>query len=563
VASHRPEDAEPDGIALPTAPTPEPPAGSPFAQDPAQTQTLLAAIVQSSDDAIVSKDLSGTIMSWNTGAERLFGYTAEEAVGRPITMLLPPERLHEESRILATLVRGERVDHFETERVRKDGRRIQVSLSVSPIRTSDGRIVGGAKIARDISERKLLEAQREELLAKEQIARALAETANQAKDNFLAMISHELRSPLSPILAWARMLRRGMLDATKTRTALETIERNALAQAQLVDDLLDVSRIVAGKLRLEIRPVDLGAVINAAIDVVRPAADAKGIRLHVVLDTETDLIAGDAGRLQQVVWNLLSNAVKFTPRGGRVQIVLERVNSHVEIVVSDDGRGISPSFLPLLFERFQQADTGIARSFQGLGLGLAIVRHIVELHGGTVVAESEGEGKGATFTVKLPRTIFARTAGEIERRHPTRGLPTDPASYASLDDVHVLVVDDEPDSNDLVATLLTACGAEVRVAGSAAEGLAELARWTPDIVVSDIGMPGEDGYAFLAKVRALPGAIANVPAIALTAYATSTDRVRIFSAGFQAHIVKPVDPAELAALVATTAPRRPRLGRSS
>jgi CheY-like chemotaxis protein/anti-sigma regulatory factor (Ser/Thr protein kinase) len=272
------------------------------------------------------------------------------------------------------------------------------------------------------------------------------------------------------------------------------------------------------------------------------------------------VLAGDATRLQQVVWNLLSNAVKFTSKGGRVQITLERVNSHVEIAVSDTGQGIPAEFLPYLFEQFQQAETGTARTHGGLGLGLAIVRRIVELHGGTVVAESAGEDKGSTFTVKMPRMIFARTAGELDRRHPTVGGPLEERSYPRLDELRVLVVDDEPDSNEVMSTALASCGAEVRVAASAAEGLEELRRWTPDVIVSDIGMPGEDGYAFIAKIRAQPGAIGRVPAIALTAYATADDRVRIFSTGFQVHVVKPINPDELLAVVASTAGRLP--GRS-
>src|SRR5581483_11199343 len=448
--------------------------GAPFGDGVAGVQEMLAAIVASSDDAIVSKNLDGIIMSWNAGAERLFGYTVAEAIGRPILMLLPPDRVQEETDILATLVRGERIDHFETERLRKDGQRIDVSLSVSPLKDARGRIVGGAKIARDITARKRLDVEREELLAKERAARSAAEAANRAKDAFLATISHELRSPLSPILAWARMLRTSALDPDKTQRAIETIERNARAQAQLIDDLLDISRIVSGKLRLQVAPVDLVKVIEAAIEVVQPAADAKGIRLQPLLDSDTGPVAGDPARLQQVVWNLLSNAIKFTPRGGRVQATLERVNSHVEIAVSDTGQGISSEFLPHLFERFQQADTGTTRMHGGLGLGLAIVRHIVELHGGTVVAESPGEGAGATFTVKLPRMIFARTAGDAERRHPTVAATRDERPLRPLADlagVRVLVVDDEPDSNDVVSSALTACGAEVRVAGSAAQGL--------------------------------------------------------------------------------------------
>jgi CheY-like chemotaxis protein/two-component sensor histidine kinase len=334
---------------------------------------------------------------------------------------------------------------------------------------------------------------------------------------------------------------------------VEVIERAALAQAQLIDDLLDVSRIASGKLRLEVRPVDLGAVVEQAIEIVRPAADAKGIRLEKVLDTETGMIVGDPTRLQQVMWNLLSNAVKFTPKNGRVQITLERVNSHVEIAVSDTGQGMSAEFLPQVFERFQQAETGSARSHGGLGLGLAIVRHIVELHGGSVFVESAGVGKGSTFTVKLPRMIFARTAGEAERRHPTLVELPEPAAFRSLHDVRVLVVDDEPDSNEVVSAILASAGAEVRVAASAADGLRELQHWRPHVIVSDIGMPGEDGYAFLAKVRAQSTTIGRIPVVALTAYASGEDRVRIFSAGFKAHVVKPTEPAELVAVVANVA----------
>jgi len=539
----------------PPSDVPSGPGGSavPYGDDPVGLHEMLAALVESSDDAIVSKDLHGTIMSWNKAAERIFGYTAEEAISRPITMLLPADRFQEEATILATLVRGERIDHFETERIRRDGRRIAVSISVSPIKDRTGRIVGGAKIARDITQRKQLEQEREEALARERHARGLAESANRAKDAFLAMVSHELRSPLSPILAWARMLRTKTLDEQNSTRAVEVIERAALAQAQLIDDLLDVSRIASGKLRLEVRPVDLGAVVERAIEIVRPAADAKGIRLEKVLDTETGAIVGDPTRLQQVMWNLLSNAVKFTPKNGRVQITLERVNSHVEIAVSDTGQGMSAEFLPQVFERFQQAETGSARSHGGLGLGLAIVRHIVELHGGTVFVESAGVGKGATFTVKLPRMIFARTAGESERRHPTLGERPEPAPFRSLQDVRALVVDDEPDSNEVVSTILASAGADVRVAASAADGLRQLQDWRPHVIVSDIGMPGEDGYAFIAKVRAQSTEIGRIPVVALTAYASGEDRVRIFSAGFKAHIVKPIEPAELVAVIANVA----------
>ena len=383
-------------------------------------------------------------------------------------------------------------------------------------------------------------------------ARATAEVANRAKDAFLGTVSHELRTPLSPILLWARMLRQGTLDEETRRRALETIERSAKSQAQIIEDLLDVSRIIAGKMRIEVRPVHLARVIEAAVEVVRPAAEAKGVRLQTVLDTEVGAVSGDPDRLQQVVWNLLSNAIKFTPKGGGVQVVLERVNSHVEIAVSDTGEGISPAFLPHVFERFQQANSSPSRLHSGLGLGLAIVRHIVELHGGSVRAGSPEEGRGAVVTVTLP-LMLARTAGQTERRHPTASVPANGPQYPALDGVRVLVVDDEPDSNEVVGTLLSSCGAEVRVAASAALAREELTRWTADLLVSDVGMPGEDGYAFIATLRAQEGKSAQVPALALTAYASREDRIRLLSAGFQAHLAKPIDPAELVTVVATLA----------
>ncbi len=515
-----------------------------------QTKARLAAIVESSDDAIIGKDLAGTIVSWNPAAERMFGYRSDETVGHPILMLVPEERHAEEAGILQTLRRGERIEHFETERVAKDGRRIPVSIAVSPIHDASGRVVGAASVARDVTFRAAMERERDALLAREREARAAAEAASRAKDAFLAVVSHELRTPLSPILAWVQMLRDQRLDEQKAHHALETIERNARAQAQLIDDLLDVARIVSGKLRMEVRPVDLAAVIQAAVDVVRPAADAKDIRLQVDLDTETGKIAGDPDRLQQVLWNLLSNAVKFTPRGGRVQVALARVDSHVEIAVGDTGRGIPAEFLPHVFERFQQAETGTTRGQGGLGLGLAIVRHIVELHGGTVHVESGGPDRGATFTVTLPLVIFGRPADELERRRPTLPDAATVHGYPTLTGLRVLVVDDEPDSNDVVSTILAVCGAEVRVAASAAQARSVLDDWRPDVIVTDIGMPGEDGYALLAHIDERHGADGRIPVVALTAYAGTDDRVRLLRAGFQMHVPKPIEPAELVAAVA-------------
>ena len=396
------------------------------------------------------------------------------------------------------------------------------------------------------------------LLDKEQRARAAAEAASRAKDEFLAVLSHELRTPLNAVYGWARMLRSGEVQGAAVTRALDVIMRNANAQVQLIDDMLDVSRIVTGKMRLDVRPVDLRAVVEAALDVVRPAAEAKDIRLQAVLDPSAFGVTGDPDRLQQVIWNLLINAVKFTPRDGRIQVHLQRVNSHVEIQVSDSGQGIAPDVLPHVFERFQQGDSTSTRRHTGLGLGLALVRHLVELHGGTVEASSAGEGQGATFTVKLPVAI-ARPDGEVRplrtRTHPTAAVPVSSLG-PSLRGLRILVVDDDRDGLDLLSTMLINGGAEVRSSPSVAEGLAALQAWRPDVLISDIEMPGEDGYTFIRRVRALDDAkLARTPAVALTAYGRVEDRLRTLSAGYSMHVPKPVDPTELTTIVASLAGR--------
>ena len=513
----------------------------------------LSAIIESADDAIITKTLEGRITSWNKGAERIFGYTAEEAVGQPVTMLIPADHQDEEPVILSKLRRGERVEHYETVRVRKDGSLVDISLTVSPITGPDGQIIGASKIARDISERKRAEAEREQLLEREQALRAKAEEASRLKDEFLATVSHELRTPLTSILGWAHLLRTGRFTGGDATNALETIERNARAQTQLIDDLLDVSRIITGKLRLDVRAVAPNSFIEAAIEAVRPATEAKGIRVQKIMDTGVISVSGDPVRLQQVVWNLLSNAIKFTPKGGRVQIRLERVNSHIEIAVSDNGAGIAPEFLPHVFDRFRQADQRTTRQHGGLGLGLAIVRHLVELHGGSVRAESPGEAQGATFTVLLPVAPVYQSAGVEERVHPAARdtLP----SYECpdrLDGLKVLVVDDEPDTRELLKIGLAQCGAEVALAGSVGETLEAIMRVVPDVLISDIGMPGDDGYELIRRVRQLPAESGGrVPAIALTAYARTEDRMQALRAGYHMHVPKPVELAELVAIVAS------------
>jgi PAS domain S-box-containing protein len=665
----------------------------------------LAALIESADDAIISKTLDGIITSWNKGAQRIFGYTADEVIGKPVTILIPKDHEDEEPTILARLRAGKRIEHYETIRVRKDGKLLDISLTVSPIKGPNGEIVGASKIARDITEQKqarrafdeasarlklaldaarlgdwswdaqtdmvtlsetaanlfgippgphmtwtqmnellhpddrqhakvavenalanhsdydieyrveradntevwvsskgrgiyaddgttvgmlgflhdisirkrneeTLQQQAEALLTLNQTAQTARSEAEQAaaqnerlykqaeessrlKEEFLATISHELRTPLSAILGWTRMLRMGQLSPENAAKALDTIERNARAQAQLVDDLLDVSRIITGKLRMDVRPADPNSFIDAAVEAVKPAAEAKGVRVQKVVDTGAVSIPGDPVRLQQVIWNLLSNAIKFTPRGGRVQIYSQRVNSHLEIVVSDSGQGISPDFLPHVFDRFRQADQKTSRQHGGMGLGLAIVRHLVEMHGGSVRASSEGEGKGATFTVMLPIAPVYQVDASGSRVHPgARDLLPANDITDRLDDLTILVVDDEADTRELLRQGLEYCGAKVRVAGSAAEALDELKVSLPDVVISDIGMPGSDGYDLIRQVRRLPAARGGkIAAIALTAYTRTEDRLQALRAGYDMHVPKPVELAELVAVAASVVRR--------
>jgi PAS domain S-box-containing protein len=687
-----------------------------------ELQSHLAAIVESSDDAIISKSLDGTILSWNKGAERIFGYSAEEVIGKSIYLLIPPERREEEPRIVERLRRGDRIDHYETVRVAKDGRPIEISLTVSPIRDGSGKIIAASKIARDITERKRVERQlgaqariiettnrighvlsaelnlqivmqmvteaatqlvgasfgsffprttereavsfslygvsreifsrsdemtrnsdlfdppfqadaivrisdvnkdsrygktspfygipaedlqiksylaipvisrsgevlgglffghadegvfteRDELIVKglaaqaaiamdnarlfelSETERAKAEAANRAKDDFLATISHELRTPLNAIIGWSHMLQRGRLDEATVTRAVSTIERNAKAQAQLIEDILDVSRVMSGRLRLNNERVDMASVINAAVDSVQLAADSKDIKLRMMVDSSVRHTLGDSRRLQQVIWNLLSNSIKFTPSGGRVEVRLERIGSDLQVKVTDTGQGISSSVLPFVFDRFYQADVGSTRRYGGLGLGLAIVRHLIELHGGSVHVESPGEGCGTTFTFRLPLvTRFEFAPGAIR---PSNVVTTEPPP--SLDGVRVLVVDDDPDTLQILGVVLAEARANVQTASSAAEAL-EMLQWCQaDVLVSDLGMPNEDGYSLIRKLRERESeAHKPIPAVALTAYVRVVDRVRALSAGFNMFVPKPVEPNELITAIASVVePRIP------
>jgi PAS domain S-box-containing protein len=369
-------------------------------------QFYAAAIVESSDDAIIGKTLQGIITSWNKGAERLFGYTASEIIGLPISTLIPPDRQQEEVEILERLRRGERIEHFETVRLRKDGRSVDVSITISPIKDSSGRIIGASKVARDIGERKQADAEMEELLMREKAARAEAQAANRSKDAFISLVSHELRSPLNSILGYNRILRSKPHDAEQVRLTCEIIERNARTQLRLLEDLLDTARMISGKLRLDKRPINIVPVLAAAFDVMRPVAETKSIELTMHCGLKTGIVNGDAVRLQQVIGNLLSNAIKFTPNGGRVELRLERGDGEIRIIVSDTGKGIEPDFLPYIFDRNSQADSSGSQRHGGLGLGLALVKHLVEQHGGMIKAASEGRGRGSTFIVTLlPATL--------------------------------------------------------------------------------------------------------------------------------------------------------------
>jgi PAS domain S-box-containing protein len=656
----------------------------------ADSETL-AALVQSSDDAIIGKTLDGRIVTWNRGAERVFGYAADEVKGRTVGILFPREQRHEWTAILERVRRGEAVESAGV-RVRKDGRPIEVATTVSPIRDGGGRLVGASTIARDVTawrrherqvanlqaltdaalahhsvdallgdllgrlcaaleadvatvlllsedgqtlvvrashglpqqrgatvsiergvagrilrtahpvviedlsqveiasatlrpsglvsllgmrlvverrmigvvhvatttphrftdddirllrlaaDRMALALDHARLFEAELAARAEAEAANRTKDQFLATLSHELRTPLTAMLGWVRMLRSGRLDAAGSARALETIERSTRAQAQLINDLLDISRIVSGKLTMDLVPVDAGDVVQAAIDAARPLAEAKAIALDYQPPSEPVTVNADAGRLQQVVSNLVTNAIKFTPDAGRVAVEVEQAEGEITIRVADTGKGIAPELLPEIFERFRQGTA--TRAQGGLGLGLAIVRHLVELHGGRVGAESPGPGLGATFSVTLPCGDDAQASRTVRREAG--------GDFPRLDGVRVLVVDDEPDARTLIGTVLGQCGADVATVDCASAALAALERDRWDVLLSDISMPEEDGYQLIRKVRARD---VSIPAAAVTAFARAEDRDAALAAGFQMHVTKPLEPVLLARAVEALAKR--------
>ena len=521
---------------------------------------------------IVTTDSDLNVVEWNHWMWEHTGKTRAEIIGRNLLELFPelPQRrldrhykwaLEGKVGVLSQALHGHLIA-MPAMSGEHGFKQMQQAVRISPL-SHEGRVIGTLTVIEDVTERVAREAElqakieeRSRLLSNENIARREAERANRLKDEFLATISHELRNPLNAILGWAHMMRLGKLNEANTERAIETIYRNAKSQTQLVADLLDVSRIISGKLRLDVRTVDLISIINAAIDSIRPATDAKSIRLQTMLDPAAGPISGDADRLQQIVWNLLTNAVKFTPKGGRIQVKLQRVDSRVEIVVSDSGVGISKEFLPYVFDRFRQADASSTRIHGGLGLGLSIVHQLVDLHGGTVSVQSEGEGKGATFTIMLP-FVGVISQKESESVNPIQS--DDILSFDGLPSLHglkVLVVDDEADTRELIGEVLKECGSEVITTRSAAEALVALEQHRPDILISDLGMPDEDGYSLIEKIRALPSERGgDIPAAALTAYARAEDRMRVLRSGFQFHLPKPVDSAELVTVVASLAGR--------
>jgi PAS domain S-box-containing protein len=509
-------------------------------------------IAQVKNYAIFALDLEGRATTWNEGVERVLGWSREEFVGLPSENLFAPEDVAQGAH-RSELQRAAEEGSVTTDRWlrRKDGTPFFASGMTSRLVDAAGHVIGFSEVLRDRTAWKLAQDERDQLLESERKARQQAEQANRLKDEFLATLSHELRSPLNAIVGWVHVLRRHALSNPEIVRGLDVIERNARGQAQIVTDLLEMSRIMAGKVHLKVRPMSLTKVIAAAVDAICPAADAKGIRVETRLDPQADQIWGDASRLQQVTWNLLTNAVKFTPGGGVIEVALVRADSQVELSIKDSGVGIHPAFLPFVFDRFRQADASTTRMYGGLGLGLSIVKHLVELHGGSVRATSGGEGHGATFIVCLPRP--APDAGlEATPEHSPVGTLDLTSRLPTLTGITALVVDDEADSLVFCGRLLEDRGARILLAVDAQQALEILRSEAVDILISDIGMANEDGYFLIAQLRSLTEERnARIPAIAVTAYARTEDRQRLLLAGYQMHISKPIEPQELVAGIAS------------
>lgn len=519
--------------------------------------------------AVYSCDASGVIREYNQRAAELWGRrpepgdTDERFCGsfkmyRPDGSYMPHEQCPMGD-VLSGKVPG--VHDGEVLIERPDGSRVIVIVNIAPLTDDQGTVTGAINCFYDVTERKNFERERETLLANERASRMEAEEANRSKDIFLATLSHEVRTPLNAMLGWATILRKKQCTEREVREGAEVIERNCRAQAQLLEDVLEVSRIVTGKLRLEIRPCDLASVIYAAIEVVRPAANAKQIDVTVAIDPGASPSVCDDVRIQQVVWNLLSNAIKFTPRGGCVQVALDREEAQTRITISDNGQGIEPDLLPYVFDRFRQADSSMRRKLGGLGLGLSIVKHIVEHHGGTVEARSDGQGRGATFVVRLPIQAIQTSSSPVDvdtlegeqqsdkqaARERRERIRTD----KQLSGLRILVVDDEPDALRLVGKVLAEVGATIRTAGSMREAMVVVEKEVPHVLISDLGMPDEDGFDLIQWVREAGHTPEQLPAVALTAFANKGHEHSALRRGFQVHVPKPVDPEHLIAVIAS------------
>jgi PAS domain S-box-containing protein len=525
-----------------------------------QERELLEVTLKSVGDAVIVTDLGGIITFLNSVAEELTGWALSDAVGQPLEHVFRIVNEHTgytvENPVGRVLREGKVVGLANhTILIARDRTKRPIDDSGAPIRDANGRLRGVVLVFRDVSERKAIEDEREQLLQSERAARSAAELAGRMKDEFLATLSHELRTPLNAILGYATLLQMGSSSEDEMQEAIATIAKNARLQAQLIEDLLDMNRIISGKVRLDVQAVDLAGVIDAALETVRPSADAKGLRIRRILDPLAGAVRGDPSRLQQIVWNLLSNAVKFTPKGGQVQVSLERANSHVEITVTDTGQGITPEFLPHVFDRFRQADSSSTRHFGGLGLGLSIVKQLVELHGGTVRAKSPGLNQGASFVVSLPLAVLHLETGISEEHRSPKAEVFE--CKPDLSGICVLTVDDEIDACKLVVKVLEECHCKVDYATSAEDALRLLPSKRYNVLISDIGMPGQDGYELIRKVRTLSKEQGggDIPAIALTAFARSEDRQKAALAGFQTHLAKPVEAMELLAVVANLAGR--------
>jgi len=500
-----------------------------------QTDDMLRAVVDASPVAIITLSLDYQVLTWNKTAEQIYGWEKFEILHQLLPVI--PESSESAFRgCVERVLQNQTLKNLEFRHLRKDGSEVDINVSLAPIHDSDGKSCSFIMTAVDITLNKQVEAERRVLLQREQKARIDAEKASRIKDEFLAIVSHELRTPLNAILGWTKLISSGRIQQDRIKQALEVIDRNATLQAQLIEDLLDISRIIRGKLHLELSSFNLKDIIRETVETLSLAAEAKAINVQLNLDKNVRNIVGDSNRLSQIMWNLLSNAIKFTPPEGSVEINLKEVDSSVQIQVSDTGIGINSDFILLIFEYFRQVDGSTTRSAGGLGLGLAITRHLVEAHGGTIAAESPGEGQGTTFTVKLPIK-----SSNVD----SEPLPDSEYSDKQLCGIKALIVDDEPDARELLAFILEEQGAEIESAGSAKEALIKLENFVPHILISDIGMPEENGYSLLNKIRLLPGNQGgDIVAIALTAFATEEDRKKSLDTGFEMHLTKPFDPDE-------------------